>query len=137
MSEGSSAVELTHDAFAAANGSDFDAMMSFFGPESVWDVAPWGLGTHTGLASIRHFLEGWIGSFDEYRVVVEEIVDLNNGIVFAVATQYGHTAHAPGELQVRYAPVFVWAGSVAMRVTHYRDIGEGRAAAERLAGSSG
>jgi hypothetical protein len=137
MSDEPSAAELTRLVFASANGADFDAMMSFFGPNSVWDVAPWGLGTHAGLASIRHFLEGWIGSFDEYHVIVEEILDLRNGVVFAVATQYAHSAHARGELRLRYAPVFVWADGVAVRVTHYRDIDEGRAAADRLAESRG
>jgi ketosteroid isomerase-like protein len=129
--------ELTRLVFASANGSDFDAMMGFFGPDSVWDVAPWGLGSHAGLAPIRHFLEGWIGSFDEYHVVIEELRDLGNGVVFAVATQYAHSAHAPGELRLRYAPVFVWADGVAARVTHYRDIDEARAAAERLAEERG
>jgi ketosteroid isomerase-like protein len=132
-----SVIDLTRHAFAAADDSDFDAMMSFFGPDSVWDVEPWGLGTHTGLAAIRHFLEGWIGSFDEYRVVVEEIVALGNGVVFAVATQYARPAGSRGQLRLRYAPVFVWVQGVAARVTHYRDIDEGRAVAERLAESVG
>jgi ketosteroid isomerase-like protein len=135
MSEKSSAAELTRRVFACANDADFDAMMSFFGPDSVWDVAPWGLGTHAGLTSIRHFLEGWIGSFDEYHVIVEEMVAFGNGVVLAIATQYGHSAHTRGELRLRYAPVFVWADGVAVRVTHYRDIDEARAAAERLAES--
>jgi ketosteroid isomerase-like protein len=135
MSEQPSATELTRRIFASANGADFDAMMSFFGADSAWDVAPWGLGTHIGVASIRRFLEGWIGSFDEYHVIVEEIVDLGNDVVLAVATQYGHSAHMPGELRVRYAPVFTWSGSTAVRVTHYRDIDEARAAAARLAAS--
>jgi ketosteroid isomerase-like protein len=130
-----SAFELTRLAFAAASDSDVDALMGFFGPDAVWDVAPWGLGTHTGLPAIRNFLEGWIGSFDEYRVVVEEMVDLGNGVVFAVATQHARPARSRSHLVLRYAPVFLWAEGLAARVTHYRDIGEGRAAAERLAES--
>jgi hypothetical protein len=110
-------------------------MMSFFGPESVWDVGHWGLGIHTGLAGIRVFLEGWIGSFDEYRVVVEEILDLGNGVVFAVAAQYARPAGSRAQLRIRYAPVFLWVERAAVRVTHYRDIEEGRKAAARLAES--
>jgi ketosteroid isomerase-like protein len=128
-----SAAELTRRIFASANTGDFEGMMSFFGEDSVWDVTPWGLGKHTGLASIRAFLEGWVGSFDEYRVTVEELVDLGGGVVFVVATQHGQSAHVRGELQLRYAPVFTWANDLAVHVTHYRDIDEGRSAAERLA----
>ena len=132
-----SGIELSRRAFAAADDADFDALMSFFGPDSVWDVAPWGLGTHVGSAAIRVFLEGWIGSFDEYRVLVEEMLDLGNGVVFAVATQHARPAGGRRRLRLRYAPVFVWEGGVAVRVTHYRDIDEGRAAAERLVESRG
>jgi hypothetical protein len=128
--------ELTRRLFETANVGDFNAMMRFFGSESIWDVEPWGLGTHAGPAAIRRFLEGWMGSFDKYHVVVEEMLDLGNGVVFAVATQYAHSAHVRGELRLRYAPVFVWADSVVVRVTHYRDIDEGRAAAKRLAAST-
>jgi hypothetical protein len=136
MSEESTTVsniELTRGVFASATRADFDAMMSFIGPDSVWDVAPWGLGTHTGLAAIRHFLELWIGSFDEYQVVAEEMLDLGNGVIFTLVAQHAHSGGSRGHVQLRSASVFVWADSVVERVTHYRNIDEGRAAAERLA----
>jgi ketosteroid isomerase-like protein len=126
-------VELTRRLFDAASAGDFDAMMRFFGPDSIWDVEPWGLGTHAGPAAIRRFLEGWIGSFEEYRVTVEEMVQHGHGVVLAVATQYGRSAHTRGELRLRYAPVFLWSNGVAMRITHYRDIDEARAGAEQAA----
>jgi SnoaL-like domain len=125
--------ELTHRLFETANVGDFNAMMRFFGSGSIWDVEPWGLGTHAGPAAIQRFIEGWIGSFDGYQVVIEEMLDLGNGVVFAVATQYGRSAHVRGELRLRYAPVFVWADSIVVTVTHYRDIDQARAAAKRLA----
>lgn len=130
-------VALTRRLFDAASGGDFDAMLRFFGADSVWDVEAWGLGTHVGPAAIRRFLEGWIGSFDEYHVAVEEVVQYANGVVFAVATQHGRSAHTPGEVRLRYAPVFVWREGVAVRVTHHRDVDEARAAAERHAASPG
>ena len=112
-------------------------MMSFFGPDSVWDVMPWGLGTHAGLVAIRDSLEGWIGGFDEYQVVVEQMLDFGNGVVCVIATQYAHSASSRAQLQLRYAPVFVWDQGVIARVTHHRDIDEARAAAERLAEERG
>ncbi len=131
------AVELTRRVFASANGGDFDEIMEFFGPASVWDVGPWGLGTHTGKAAIRQSLEGWMGSFDEYEVEVEEVVDVGAGVVLVVATQYAHSARSPSSLRLRYAPVFLWVDGVALLVTHYRDVEEARAAAATLARSNG
>jgi hypothetical protein len=63
--------------------------------------------------------------------------DLGNGVVFAVATQHARPSGARRHLRLGSAPVFGWAGGVAVRVTQYRDIDEARAAAERLAESSG
>jgi ketosteroid isomerase-like protein len=132
-----SALELTRRAFLSANDNDYAAMMVFYGPDSLWDMSRWGLGTYEGLAAIRRFFEDWMGSFDRYQVVAEEMRDLGNGVVFAVGTQYAHTARTRGHLQLRSASVFVWADGVAIRVTHYRDIDEARAAAERLTRGEG
>jgi ketosteroid isomerase-like protein len=130
----STALELTRRLFAAANDSDYDAILDWFGPESVWDVSNWGLGSHSGLVAIRHSLEGWMGGFDEYEVVLEELTDLGNGVIFAVATQYGRAANS-GRVELRYAPLFLWNEGLVARVTHYRDIDQGRGAAEELAAS--
>jgi limonene-1,2-epoxide hydrolase len=130
-------VELTRRLVASASGADVDAVISVCGQDTVRDVHPWGLGTHHGPASIRSFLEGWIGSFDEYQVVAEEALDLGNGAVLAVVTQYAGSARSRSQLQLRSASVFLWTDGVAERVTHYRDIDEGRAAAERLAQARG
>jgi ketosteroid isomerase-like protein len=130
------ALELTRRAFASATGGDLDAMMSFYGPDSVWEVSSWGLGTHAGLSRIRHFLDDWIGSFDEFEMEVEEMLDLGNGVVYAVATQIARPAGSRGRLRLRSASVFVWVEGVAVRVTHYRDIDEARAAAEQAASAA-
>ncbi len=128
-----SAIDLTRSAFASANSGNYDAMMRFYGPDSVWDVSPWGLGTHTGPTAIRQFFTDWIGGFDEYSVTVEQLHDLGSGVVYAIAVQHCRTAGRNAALRLRYAPVFVWDRDIAIRVTHYRDIEQGRAAGERLA----
>jgi ketosteroid isomerase-like protein len=131
----SSAFELARRSFEAADSGDFDWMISFYGPESVFDMSPWGLGTHSGLLAIRTFFEDWIGAFDEFEMKVEEIRDLGNGVVFAVAIQDARPAGGRGNLRLRHAAVSLWLDGVAIRVTNYPDIEEGRAAAERMARS--
>jgi ketosteroid isomerase-like protein len=130
-----SALDLTRQSFEAADSGDFDRMIAFYGADSVFDMAPWGLGTYAGLAAIRGFFEDWIGAFDEFEMKVEEIVDLGNGLTFTVARQIARPAGSKNSLDLRHGAVAQWAAGVLVRVTNYPDIDEARAAAERLAGS--
>jgi ketosteroid isomerase-like protein len=130
-------VELTRRAFAAANEGDFGALMGSVGPDSVFDASLWGFGTYRGKMAIRRFLEDWIGSFDEYERVAEEIVDLGNGVVYAAAATQGVPSGTRARIRMRGASVFVWEADVIVRVINHRDIDEARAAAERLAAERG
>jgi ketosteroid isomerase-like protein len=133
----SSALELTRRSFEAADSGDFDLMISFYGPDSVFDMSPWGLGTYAGLPAIRSFFEDWIGAFDEFEMKLEEVVDLGGGLVFAVARQRARSAGSRTDLELRHAAVAEWAEGVAALVTNYPDIDEGRAAATAAAESKG
>jgi ketosteroid isomerase-like protein len=130
-------VELVRGAYEASNRRDFDAMMSVYGRDSVWDMTPMGLGTYEGLAVIRRFFEDWIGTFEEFEVEPNEILALNGGVTLAVVLQRGRPVGSDGHVQLRYAQISVWVESVAVRTTNYTDIDEARAAAERLAEESG
>ena len=139
MSEPQSRVgaeELTRRAFAAANAGDYGTLMDFFGAHSVWDVSPWGLGTHAGTAAIRAFFGDWIGAFDEFAIELEELIDLGDGVVLVIATQCARSARMQGYLRLHQASVFVWQDGVASHVVHYRDVPTGCADAERAAASA-
>jgi ketosteroid isomerase-like protein len=62
---------------------DFDAMMSFFAPDAVWDLSSAGIGRFEGTAAIRSFHEDWIGSYEEYENELE-VQDLGNDVSFVV-----------------------------------------------------
>jgi len=126
-------VDLTRRAFAYADARDIDSLMRFISPESVWDATAWGFGRYVGRRAIRRFLEDWTGSFDEFGRDAEELVDLGNGVVYAVTETRGRSAGATGVVRLRGATVCVWRGAEAMLVTYHRDLEEARAAAERLA----
>jgi ketosteroid isomerase-like protein len=126
-------IERTYAVYAALNSRDFDAVVGMFGPSPVWDVSCWGLGAKAGPEAIRHFLDDWFGSLDEYRVEVEEIHVLGEGVVWAVVLQSARRGGSRGLLQMRSAPVFLWAQGRISQVTLYRDIDEARAEAQRLA----
>jgi len=101
------------------------------------DTSPAGLGTYKGETAIRGFFEDWIGAFEEFEFEPEQIRDLGNGVVFAVARQTARPLGSAGTVQMHQGNVFVWVEGLIQRNTHYNDIDDARAAAERLAESRG
>jgi ketosteroid isomerase-like protein len=128
-------VELTRRVYDAANVGDFDAMMRLFDRDAVWDMPDEGIGTFEGAVAVRRFVEDWRGSYEEYEVEVEDVLDLGNGVTFAVSIQKGRPVGSGGYVQIRFAAVYTWADGLVGRIASYGDEDEARAAAERLAGS--
>ena len=143
MSEEESAtpdlMELGRRANEAANRRDFGASVSFFGPDAVWDLSLVGLGTYEGIAAIRGFFEDWIGTYEEYEVSEEEMVELGGGVTFVVQRQRARPRGSSAEVTLRYGQVNVWDDGLVVRSTLYpeADIIEARAAAQRLAQERG
>ncbi len=96
-----------------------------------------GMATFEGIAAVREFLEDWWGGYDEFRAEPEEMVDFGNGVLFGIFVQKGRPVGSSGEVGVRYAAMSIWVEGLIVRMTHYTDIDEARAAAERLAEERG
>src|SRR3954449_2684968 len=93
-------LELVGRAFEAANRRDLDAVASSFAEDATFDGRA--LGDHfEGRASIRSFLEEWFGTYEELEFGLEEVRDLGNGVVFAVASQDGRPVGGAGHLRQR------------------------------------
>jgi ketosteroid isomerase-like protein len=129
-------VELVRPYFHALSRRDFDAMVAFYAPDPVWKG--WGAGdTFAGRTAIRAFGEAWVGTFEEFAIEADEILDLGNGVVVAAVRQDARLSGSTGHLRVRNAHVFEWVDGALVRCTVYPDIDEARAAAERLAEERG
>jgi limonene-1,2-epoxide hydrolase len=89
-------VELNRRAIESAARRDFDAAMRSYGPDSVWDTSPLGMGTYRGVASIRASLEEWTALYEEFAVEIEENIDLGHGVTLAVVCQSGCPAGSSG-----------------------------------------
>jgi ketosteroid isomerase-like protein len=134
---GSDVLELTRQAFAAANTGDYDAMMTSYGPDSVWDASPLGLGTYVGPRAIRSFFEDWIGGLEGWRLEVGEVRDLGNGVVLVIAVQTGFSAGGGAQVQLQHASLFIWSGEVILKAVHYWDVPDALAAARAIAEERG
>jgi uncharacterized protein (TIGR02246 family) len=131
-------VDLTRRQFEAWSRRDLDAVLRSFAPDAVWETVS--LGTcFEGVAAIRSFFEDWLSAYEEYQLEPEEILDLGNGVVFAVARINARLVGSAGSGLMRRRPLaFIWMEGLVARVTAYADsIDDGRAAAERLAESRG
>jgi ketosteroid isomerase-like protein len=124
-------VELVRRNFEALSRRDFDAVESFFAKDAVY--GPTEIGTFEGAPAIRGLCEDLMTTYDEFHIEIEEIVDLGNGVTFAVIILTAHPLGSSGEVRMRYATVAIWTDCVIERQTDHTDIDEARAAAERLA----
>ncbi len=126
-------VQLVQRSVDAVNRRDFDQFADFFGSDSVWDLSPMGLGIYEGSSAVRAFVEDWNGSYEDFELVLEDVLDLGNEVVLAVVVQRARLTDSTAEVQMRYASVNLQAGGVFERITNYTNLDEARAAAERLA----
>jgi ketosteroid isomerase-like protein len=131
-------VELGRVLFEAANRRDFDALLSFYAPDAVWDMNPLGgLGTFEGHAAIRGFWEDWYTSYEDFEIEPEQTLDLGDGVGFNVVIQNARPVGSSSAVRLRYALVSVWVAGLIVCLTNYTNIDEARAAAERLAEERG
>jgi ketosteroid isomerase-like protein len=132
FSEESTIPDLAELARRSIEAPDPEGVLSFYAPDGVWDSTPWGMGTFHGKEAIRAFFEDWGSSYGHLEWKAEEVLELANEVTFAVIFQRGRIAES-GAVELRYASVAQWRDGLIARNTTYRDVEEGRAAAERLA----
>ncbi len=130
-------VELVQRSVDAVNRRDFDQFAGFFGSDSVWDLSPMGLGIYEGSSAVLAFVEDWQGSYEEFELVLEDVLDFGNEVVFAVVVQRARLTNSSAEVRMRYASVNSQAGGLFEHITNYLDIDEARAVAERIAEERG
>jgi ketosteroid isomerase-like protein len=128
--------DLARQVFDAVNSGDVDAAMSFYAPDAVWEAREMGT-SFEGEAAIRRLCEDWISAYESYEIEPEEIVDLGNGVVFAVNHQKARLVGSSGDVRLRQGTVSVWVGGEIVRIENYGDVDKARAAAERLAEERG
>jgi ketosteroid isomerase-like protein len=122
-------VALARLPYEAISKGDFDAAMSVYGPDTVFETP---VGVLHGSAAIREFYEDWIAQFEDFEIVLEECQDLGNGVTIAIALLRGRPANSEMVVEGRWASIGTWKDGLLERVRPQTDIAEGRAEAERL-----
>ncbi len=127
----SNLVELGRRLFELANDRNLEASLRFYAPDAVFEARD--IGIFEGRAAIRRFWADWINSYETFEIVVEELLDLGNGVAFAALHQTARLVGSNSDVSLREAWVARWRDGLVVRVTTYSDLDEARAAAERLA----
>lgn len=130
-------VELVHVIFEKVKRRDWDAVLSFYAPNAIWDASPQGVGTFEGADAIRGLWNDWVSSYEEWEMELDEVLGLGRGIVFAARHETARLVDGIGSVQRRGAFVNEWVDGMIARVVDYADLDEARAAAERLAEERG
>jgi ketosteroid isomerase-like protein len=129
-------VEVVTGLFEAADRGDWDAVISPYAPDVIWETGD-GIVNVAGASGVRGFWEEAAGMFEDWTIKVETVVDLGRGVVYAVCHMQGRPAGSTGVVTTRGALMFEWREGMIVRVIAYTDIDDARAAAERLAESRG
>jgi ketosteroid isomerase-like protein len=129
-------VEVVTGLFEAADRGDWDAVIAPYAPDVIWESDD-GILDVASASGVRGLLEEWAGVFEDFKITVETVVELGNGIVFSVFRQEARPVGSTGVVKERGAMIYEWVDGMIARVIVRQDIDEARAAAERLAESRG
>jgi ketosteroid isomerase-like protein len=130
-------VELVRRHIDAANRRDWDAIVSQYASEAVWDVSRFDLGRVEGSEAIRALFEDWTSAFGDWSIELNDVATFGDGVALATCRQRGRPLASGAYVDGREAFVYEWVDGVILRLTAYPDPDEARAAAERLAEERG
>jgi ketosteroid isomerase-like protein len=132
-------VEPARPLFETIHRRDLDATVQYYAPDAVMDLTRTLGVALQGREAIRRFLEDWLVGYEAVEYTADEIIDLGNGVEFAVVLQTARPVGTTGSVQLREGFVIVYAQGLIVRQTVYpqSDIDEARAAARRLAKEQG
>jgi ketosteroid isomerase-like protein len=125
--------ELTRHMFEAANRRDFDAALEFYAPQAHWRGT---VDDAVGVPAIRDLWVGYFSAFEELQVILDDVADFGNGVIFVASHHAGRLVGGASLVEGR-AFVYEFTDGRVVRASDYVDIGEARAAAERLAEERG
>jgi ketosteroid isomerase-like protein len=128
-------VEVVQAVFDAWMAGDFAAMFKHFHPDVEW-AGPATLshgGTAHGLPGARRAMSTWVGTWDDYRFELTELVDCGS-TVFAAGRQTGRGRGSGVEVSEEIFSVWTLRDGLVVRQQTFRDRAQASEAAGVAAG---
>ena len=128
-------VELLRPAYAAVSRGDVDEVLQVCDPDIECQLPEGGLNTGTlrGHQAVREFLEGYIESFDSFRMEPDEFIDAGHRVLVFLRV-LGRGRGSGVDVEVRPAHVWTMRGGKAVRLEAFSE--QSRGAALEAAGLS-
>jgi ketosteroid isomerase-like protein len=98
-------VEVVTGLFEAAERGDWDTLISHYAPAAVWETDD-GILDVAGAPAVRALLEEWTGTFEDFKIRPETVVDLGRGIVYSAFRQEGRLAGSAAVVAERAAMIY-------------------------------
>jgi uncharacterized protein len=123
-------VEALREGYNALNRADLSVVLELLDPEIEWhEPAPSpDAGTHRGRDSFGRFLEGWLDSFEDFRIEPERVVERGNRLI-AIVRQSGRGRASGVAIDARLAHVWTVRDGRAIRWESVADPEEALASA--------
>ena len=114
-------VQLVHEIVEALNRGDVDGMLERMDPDFEWrplESSPVAGGVYRGHEQVRRYVEDWLGTFDDLRIVLEEPTEVADHVVVVV---HGHGRGRASGLQLdnRFCQVWTVRGGAATGMEEY------------------
>jgi ketosteroid isomerase-like protein len=118
-------VEVVRRMLQAFADGGLDAMAEFWDADIDWRAAEGAIddvGEMHGPVAVRRYVQDWIDTFDDARLVVEELRDVGDDRVLAIQRGKGRAKLSGVELDLRYAVVYTVRGGKVVRVREYLSV---------------
>ncbi|HEY4429212.1 MAG TPA: nuclear transport factor 2 family protein [Solirubrobacteraceae bacterium] len=115
-------VEIARRGFEALARSGVDAAAELWHPEISWravEGAPDDVGEMHGIEAARRYVEDWFDTFEDFRSVPEELLDVGDDRVIAVIHVSGRARISGVPTELRYASVSTIRDGKVIRVREY------------------
>ncbi|MCW3067546.1 MAG: hypothetical protein JWL67_171 [Solirubrobacterales bacterium] len=120
-------VVIVRDSLKALDDGGLDAMAEFWDPEISWRAIEGALddvGEMQGIEAARVYVQDWLDTFDDFSVVPEELLDVDDARVIAVQLVSARAKLSGVETQLRYAVVYTLRGGRILHAREYADRSE-------------
>jgi ketosteroid isomerase-like protein len=117
-------VGVVRDSLKALDDGGVGAIAEFWHPEISWRAIEGALddvGDMEGIEAARLYVQDWLDTFDDFSVVPEELLDIDDDRVIAIQRASGRAKLSGIETQLRYAVLYALLGGRIVRYREYAD----------------
>ena len=120
-------VEIVRQGWDAWLRGDLPALLGTFDPEVVWDTShfrDWPESAYHGREGVERFLSEWLDVWDEYRVDLEDVIEVQDGRVVSVFRHRGKGRDSGVPMDLKMANIVTLREGKITRLDNYDTPGE-------------